>query len=187
MSDIGEAVNKKRLRVLIGALVVSAAGAGTVALNEGFTDHAVIPVKGDRPTYGYGSTWRPDGTPVQMGDTITRKEAAALLQRQLGIWEAGVKRCVKAPLHQEEYDVLVDFAHQYGVAAACNSGIVRNVNAGNYRAACMVYVAYSKIPAGRNPDGSVKLYDCSTPGNRICPGVYTRNLERQKRCLSVQD
>lgn len=174
---MNETEMRKRTRAAIGALVISAAGAASVAVHEGFTERAVVPVKNDRPTYGHGSTWRPDGTPVQMGDTITRQQAAELLQRQLGAWEAGIKKCVKAPLFQEEYDILVGFAHQYGVAAACNSSVVRYVNAGNYEAACRVYPLYKYGP-GR--------YDCSTPGNRICPGVHTRNLEREAKCLAAQ-
>lgn len=166
-----------RPRMLAAALTISAAGLAVTVSHEGFTDKAVVPVKGDRPTYGHGSTWRPDGTPVQLGDTITREDAAKLLQRQLRTWEVGMQKCVKAPVSQVEYDILVDFSHQYGVSTACTSSVVLNINAGNYEAACRVYPLYKYGPG---------WYDCSTPGNRVCPGVHTRNLERQAKCLAAQ-
>ena len=90
--------------------------------------------------------------------------------------EVGLKRCIKAPLHQQEYDTLVDFAYQYGVAATCNSSMVRHANAGNYALACEGYKRY------RYSGG----FDCSTPGNRRCWGVWERNLGRYKACMEAQ-
>ena len=29
-------------------------------------------------------------------------------------------------------------------------------------------------------------YDCSTPGNRICPGVWTRQQARHAACMAAQ-
>jgi GH24 family phage-related lysozyme (muramidase) len=79
-------------------------------------------------------------------------------------------------MSQVEYDVLVDFAYQYGVVATCKSAMVRAVNAGQYDKACRAYTLY-KFSGG---------YDCSIPGNRVCRGVWDRNLARQARCLAAQ-
>ena len=43
-------------RTFIGALALSAAGLIALVAHEGYTDKAVVPVPGDRPTVGFGST-----------------------------------------------------------------------------------------------------------------------------------
>ena len=163
-------------RIAFAALTLSAAGFAGLVLEESYTDRAVIPTKGDRPTVGFGSTFRDDGSPVQMGDTITPARAVARSVAHIAKDEVGLKRCVTGALSQSEYDILVKFAYQYGSAATCNSSMVRNINGGNYRLACEGYTLY-KFSAG---------FDCSTPGNRICGGVWTRNLERREQCLAAQ-
>ena len=163
-------------RIAFAALTLSAAGFAGLVLEESYTDRAVVPTKGDRPTVGFGSTFRDDGSPVQMGDKITPARAIARSVAHIAKDESGLKRCVTGAMSQAEYDILVKFSYQYGVAATCNSSMVRNVNAGNYRLACEGYTLY-RYSAG---------FDCSTPGNRICGGVWTRNLERREQCLSAQ-
>ena len=64
-----------RQRIGIAALALSAMGLVKLVNDESFTPVAVIPVQGDRPTVGFGSTFRDDGSPVQMGDTITVPQA----------------------------------------------------------------------------------------------------------------
>lgn len=163
-------------RTRIVALALSASGLVGIVAHEGYTDKAVIPVQGDRPTVGFGSTYRDDGSPVQMGDSITPARALARTQKHIQKDENELKACVTGELNQTEYDVLVDFAYQYGVATACKSSMVRHLNNGDYEQSCRSYVLYKF--AGR--------YDCSTPGNTRCPGVHKRNLERQARCLAAR-
>jgi GH24 family phage-related lysozyme (muramidase) len=163
-----------RPRLPIAALVLSAAGFAGIAVNEHYTDTAVIPTRNDRPTVGLGSTFRDDGTPVRMGDTITPVKAIVRSINHIARDEAGLKRCVSAPMSQAEYDVLVDFAYQYGVKTTCSSSIVLYTNASRYAEACDAYLRY-KYSGG---------YDCSVPGNRVCAGVWKRNVERRARCLA---
>ena len=59
---------KKRLAV--GALSLSATGLIGIASYEGFSDKAYIPIEGDVPTIGFGST-----QDVKMGDAITVPQA----------------------------------------------------------------------------------------------------------------
>lgn len=158
-------------RIVVAALSLSAAGFVGLVAHEGYTDRAVVPVKGDRPTVGFGSTFRDDGTPVQMGDTITAPQAVKRSFNHIAKDESRLKQCVKAPLHQYEYDTLVDHAYQYGVAATCNSTVVRLVNAGQYEQACQAYERW-KFVAGR---------DCSVRANG-CYGVWLRSQERVRRC-----
>lgn len=163
------------VRLFVGTLTLSAAAFGGLVVNESYTDKAVIPTKNDRPTVGFGSTFKADGTPVKLGDTITAPQAVVRSLAHIAKDEAGIKACVTGALSQKEYDLLVDFSYQYGVSATCKSSIVRRYNAGNYAQACEAYAQY-KYSGG---------YDCSTPGNRICAGVYTRSLARRDACKAA--
>lgn len=163
----------KHPRTTIGALTVSAAAMVALISHEGWTEKAVIPVKGDVPTVGPGLTKRPDGSPVQMGDTIKPIEGIQRSLAHIQKDEAGVKRCVTAPLSQTEYDLMVDFAYQYGPAALCSSSIVRLANAGDYAGSCKAYERF-RFVAGR---------DCSIRTNG-CYGVWLRSQERSQRCAS---
>jgi lysozyme len=168
-------MSKTPVRLFVGTVVLSAAGFGSLALREDYVDTAKIPTKNDRCTVGFGSTFREDGSPVQCGDTITPPKAIARSLAHIARDEAGIKTCVTGALSQKEYDLLVDFTYQYGVATTCKSSIVRFINAGNYAQACEAYAHY-KYSGG---------YDCSTPGNRICAGVYTRSVARRDACKAA--
>lgn len=118
-------------RMTIGALSLSAAGLIAIASYEGFSDRAYIPVEGDVPTIGFGST---DG--VQLGDKITVPEALERLRRDVGDAESAIGRCVKVPLSQGEYDAFVSLAFNIGSNAFCASTLVKRLNAGDYDGAC---------------------------------------------------
>lgn len=165
----------KHPRTTIGALSLSAAAFVALVAHEGYTDKAVVPVKGDRPTVGFGSTFRDDGTPVQMGDTITAPQAVKRTFKHLEKDANIIKQCVTMPLLQAEFDILNDFAYQYGTAATCKSSMVRHINAGQYAEACQAYGRY-KFVAGR---------DCSVRANG-CYGVFTRSQERVRKCMEAQ-
>ena len=168
------------LRIAVVALSFSALGFVGLMQEESYTPAAVIPTRGDRPTVGFGSTFRDDGSPVQMGDAITPAQAVKRSQSHIAKSETKLKRCVTGDMSQAEYDILVKFSYQYGEHTTCNSSIVENINAGNYVQACQGYPLY-KFAA---------KYDCSTlidgQPNKRCYGVHTRNLERQDQCLAAQ-
>ena len=64
-------------RRVVGALAFSAAGFIGLVGSEYFTDRAVIPIKGDRPTVGFGSTYRDDGISGSDGRPDYRTQGAA--------------------------------------------------------------------------------------------------------------
>ena len=174
-------------RITIAALSFSLAGFVGLVGHEAYVEYASVPVKNDRCTGGFGSTFKEDGTPVECGEKIDPVRAISRSAAHIKKDETGLKKCVTGDLSQVEYDILVDFAYQYGVPTACTSSIVRNINSGNYVAACESYTLYKKVSTGRvGPDGKPILFDCSTPGNRICPGVWTRSKERKAKCLAAQ-
>lgn len=163
-------------RTVLAALSLSAAGFVGILSQEGYTDTAIIPTKNDRPTKGFGSTTNEDGSPVRMGDRTTPVKAVQRTLSYAQEADAAFKRCVRVPLHQAEYDTYLDFGYQYGMPTLCSSSIVRNLNAFNYTQACDSLLAY-RFSGG---------YDCSTPGNKVCAGVWTRQLKRHAGCMSAQ-
>jgi len=166
-----------KTRIIVSALSLSAAAFITMVSSEGYTDTAVVPTKDDRPTVGFGSTYNADGTPVKMGDKVTPVRAlvlaAAHLSKEENVFRASL---AGASLSQAEYDVYMDFVYQYGSANWSTSSIRRNVLAGNYVAACDSLLMWKKA-AG---------FDCSTPGNKRCWGVWERQLARHKTCMAAQ-
>jgi lysozyme len=185
----------KHPRIAIAVLSLSAAGFGSMLVDEGFTDRAIIPVKGDRPTVGFGSTFREDGSPVQMGDTITAPRAVQRSLAHIAKDESRLKQCITVPLHQHEYDTLVDHAYQYGAAATCGSTVARLTNQQRYPEACQAYLNFRYMTSERAYPGWEAFrfdaagkptrwrFDCTTPGNKVCAGVGRRSQERVKKCL----
>lgn len=166
------------IRTAVAALTLSVAGFATWIAHEGYTAAPVIPTKGDVPTIGHGSTRYEDGRPVKMTDApITRKRAAELARNLHREEEARFAASLPGvKLTQGEYDVYVDFVGQYGIGNWRTSSMRKSLLKGEYRGACAALLKY-RFAAG---------YDCSTPGNRRCPGVWTRQQERHAKCLAEQ-
>lgn len=165
------------VRLAVAALTLSAAGLIGIVASEGYTDSAVIPTKGDRPTVGFGSTVHDDGAPVKMGDGTTPVRALRTAQAHISRDEAQFRASLTGvALTQAEYDLYMDFTYQYGIGNWRGSSMRRHLLAGEYRPACDALLRY-RFAAG---------YDCSTPGNRRCPGVWTRQLERHAKCVAEQ-
>lgn len=118
-------------RTHLAALSLSASALIGIVMHEGYTGTAVIPVPGDVPTIGFGTT-----AGVRMGDTITPPKALARALTDVQQFEGALKQCVRVPLHQHEYDALVSFAYNIGPGAFCGSTLVRKLNAGDYAGAC---------------------------------------------------
>ena len=175
----------RRPRTAVAALGLSAAALVGLVLHEGYRDRAIIPVKGDVPTLGFGSTTRSDGSPVRMGDTTTPVKA---LQRKLvdvQRFEGALKKCIKVPLHQHEYDAYVNLAYNIGPGKSgvadgfCEakrggpSTLVMRLNASDYVGACDAILMWSRV-------GDV---DCSAPGNKSCSGLWERRQRLHRQCL----
>lgn len=122
------------------ALVLSAAAFVGLLAHEGYRDRAYIPVPGDVPTIGFGTT---EG--VKMGDTITAPQAVARALADASKFEGAVKQCVKVPLHQREYDAFVSLSYNIGAQAFCSSTLVRLLNEGRYDEACAQILRWDKF------------------------------------------
>ncbi|MGL4351802.1 MAG: glycoside hydrolase family protein [Plesiomonas shigelloides] len=134
-----------KTRIAVATLSLSAAAFAGLVTHEGWTEKAIIPVKGDVPTVGPGLTKRPDGSPVQMGDTIKPIEGIKRSLSHIQKDEAGIKACVTAPLTQYEYDAFVSLTYNIGVASFCKSTLMRVLNSGQYQAACEQILRWDKF------------------------------------------
>jgi GH24 family phage-related lysozyme (muramidase) len=166
-----------KVRILVAALSLSAAGFVAIVGQEGYTDTAIVPTKNDRPTVGFGSTFREDGTPVAMGDKTTPVRAVIAAAAHISKEEAAFRASLPGvALYQAEYDLYMDWVYQYGNGRWNASSMRRELLAGHYRQACDALLLY-RFSGG---------YDCSIPGNRVCAGVWTRQQGRHAKCLEAQ-
>lgn len=120
-----------RARLGIAALTLSAAAFGVLVGFEGYSEQATIPVPGDVPTLGFGTT-----AGVKIGDAIDPVRAVQRALTDVGHFEGAVKNCVTVPLHQHEYDAFIQLSYNIGVTAFCKSTLVRKLNALDYVGAC---------------------------------------------------
>ena len=161
-------------RSTIAALTLSAAGFAGIVLHEGYSNNAIIPVPGDVPTVGFGSTVHEDGTPVRMGETIAPPRAVRLSVAHISKDEKGVRQCLgeTATLYQHEWDAFVRLSHNVGAYNVCKSSIVPKVQREDYKAACDTILDFKKA-IGK---------DCSVRSNG-CYGVWLDRLATHKLCL----
>lgn len=173
-------------RMTLAIMALSATGLVTIVTHEGYTEKAVIPVPGDVATIGHGTTRRPDGSPVRLGDKTTPPQALARALQDVRKFEGALRQCVTAPLHQYEYDTYVGFAYNVGsgkdgvkdgfcwLKAGGPSTLVKKLNAGDYAGACAEILSWKKF----------KGKDCSTPEHaRLCGGLWTRRQAEYRQCM----
>lgn len=106
-------------------------------------------------TIGYGWTQPVDGKPVCAGMTITQSTADSLLASGVVQYVNGVNRLVRVALNQNQFDALVDFAYNLGVAALESSTLLKKLNAGDYRGAADEFPKWNKA-GGKVLNGLVK-------------------------------
>lgn len=165
-------------RIAIALLTLSGAGLVGIAVNEGYRGEAYVPTAGDRVTIGFGST-----AGVKAGDRIDPVTALMRKQREISQeYESAVKRCVKVPMYQHEFDAMVDTTYNIGAAGFCDSTMVRRLNEGDYAGACDALLLWRMYT---DPSTGVR-HDCSTPAaKRICGGIWDRRQRARELCLGV--
>lgn len=127
-------------RSSVAALVLSAVGLVGILQHESYTDRAIIPVPGDVPTIGFGTTGG-----VRLGDKTTPPKAVARALADVQTFEGALRQCVKVPLAQHEYDAYVSLSYNIGSSAFCASTLVRKLNAGDYAGACTEILKWDKF------------------------------------------
>lgn len=147
-------------RTQLASLTLSAAALVGIALHEGYSDKAYIPVPGDVPTIGFGTTQG-----VKPGDTITPPKALQRAFQDVQQFEGAIKRCVTAPLHQHEYDAYISLSYNIGQTAFCSSTLVRKLNAQDYEGACRQILRWDRFKG------------------QPLPGLTKRRQDEFKRCM----
>lgn len=120
------------------------------------------------PTIGYGSTYYPDGKKVTLRDNpVTEADATAMLRSMLVQYENGVERYVQVPITQGQFDALVSFAYNLGLAALKGSTLLRLVNERNYVGAAAQFSRWNRA------------------GGKVLPGL-TRRREAERKLFVGQ-
>lgn len=145
-------IDSRRTRTAVAGLVLAASTLVGIAVKESYTTDAVIPVPGDVPTKGFGTTRHEDGTPVKLGEKTTPPRALVDLLRDASKFEAAVKRCAPVPMYPHEFSALVSLAYNIGENAFCKSTVARRFNAQDYAGGCEAILMWDKV-GGRTVRG----------------------------------
>jgi lysozyme len=127
-------------RVQLVSLYLAASTLIGIALEEGFRDRAYIPVPGDVPTIGFGTT-----SDVKLGDRISPEQALVRLLKDAEKFDGALKQCVKADLHPYEYEAYLSLSYNIGSNAFCKSTLVKKLNAYDYEGACKEILRWDKF------------------------------------------
>ena len=111
-------------------LKTSAAGLEIIAKWEGCVLKPYKDIAGLR-TIGFGHLIKP-GENFPDGVIITRERALEILAKDVEICEKAIKRHIKVPLNQNQFDALVSFGFNCGVGVYINSGVAIAVNSGQF-------------------------------------------------------
>jgi lysozyme len=155
-------------RSALAALALTASTLVGIALHEGYKEQAYIPVAGDVPTIGFGTTGG-----VRMGDRTTPERSLVRLLGEIeDIYADGVKRCVTVPLYPYEFEAFVRLAYNVGVPTFCRKAkpgdppnLIDLINAQRYAEACERIEAFKY-----------------GPGRKIIPGLVKRRAEERAIC-----
>ena len=127
-------------RVQVAALSASAVALVALVAHEGYREEAYIPVPGDVPTIGYGTT-----AGVKLGDKTDPIKALHRALEDMQKFEGAIKQCVKVPLTQNEYDAYLSLSYNIGSGAFCSSTLVKFLNQGQYEEACKQILRWDKF------------------------------------------
>lgn len=100
---------------------------------EGFRAIAYICPAGV-PTIGYGTT-RINGSRVKDGMKITSDEAEVFLEQDLKVFEDAINHNVLVEINQNQFDALVSFVYNVGIANFKKSTLLKKLNKGDYEEA----------------------------------------------------
>lgn len=92
-----------------------------IADEEGFKDTAYKPLPTDRWTYGYGTTYKLDGSQVQEGDTITEEDAETILSQTIDSLATKLSYMTNPNCTQQQFDAFLSLCYNCGFSAITNS------------------------------------------------------------------
>lgn len=125
---------------IIGAITLKRAigksGIELIKEFEGFRAKAYRDVAGYW-TIGYGHLIKPGEMDKYLHREITEAEGEKILREDVKSAEASVKKFVKVPLTQGQFDALVSFTFNLGPGNLSSSTLLKKLNAGDYQGASL--------------------------------------------------
>ncbi len=148
-------------RTLIASLTITASALVGLAVHEGYCGEACVPVKGDRPTLGFG-----DAQGVTLGQKTDPVRALIRLNFQAEAFQHAMRQCIgEVPMYQHEWDAVISWSFNVGAKAACDSTLVRKLKAEDYTGACNELLRWTKFQG------------------RDLPGLVARRQDEHKKCM----
>ena len=148
---------------------------------EGFREIAYKDIAGVW-TIGYGFTDN-----VKPGDTITRAAANSRLRSELSDYESGVDAATRGNCTQNQFDALVSFAWNVGIAGMEGSSVIKAHKRGDFQSAARAFGLWNKA-GGKVVTGLVRrraaeaaLYLTSdVSGTDAAPPVMPQSVDAEK-------
>ena len=160
-------------RTAVALLAITASTITGIALHEDYRETAYIPVKGDVPTIGFGST-----KGVKLGDKTTPARALLRLYEEVeGVYANELKKCITVPLYMHEFGAYVSLAYSVGAPTVCRKAkpdpitgryepnLIDLINARRYAEACERIEAFKY-----------------GPGRKVLPGLVKRRAAERAMC-----
>ena len=122
---------------------VSSKGLELIKEFEGFSSVAYL-CSAKKATIGYGNTFWEDGTPVKIGDQISKERAETLLKHVVDNFSVAVEVDIKIEVTQNQFDAMVSLAYNIGLGAFKNSTLLRQLNRGNFVGASQEFLRWDK-------------------------------------------
>ena len=105
---------------------------------EGFREYPYT-CPGGALTIGYGTTIKPG-----QHTSITKEQAEAILRKSISGFERSIKKLVKVPLNQNQYDALVSFTYNVGAGAVQRSTLLKKLNDRDHQDAADELLRFTK-------------------------------------------
>ncbi len=147
-------------RIVLASLSASAVALVSLVAHEGYRREAYIPIPGDVPTIGFGTT-----KGVKLGDTTDPVKALEKALADMQRFEGAIKRCVKVPLKQTEYESYLSLIYNIGDGAFCKSTLVKKLNKFDYAGACKEILRWDKA------------------GGKVIRGLTVRRQKEYEQCI----
>ncbi|WWO60268.1 lysin [Xanthomonas phage SB3] len=128
---------KAKLAALVAASLLSVAGLTHIKDSEGLRLKAYPdPATGGAP---WTICWGHTGPEVYPGLVVTREQCEVWLREDTLKAERGVKRLIRKPIRQGEYDAMVSFVFNVGEGNLQRSTLLQKFNRGDRVGACHQY------------------------------------------------